>query len=118
MKKDLTLLASAARTSASYTGDWVDVSYYTEALLALSVTAQGTYGNETLDVIIQGKDALGNVFTLASFTQVGNVTAAVPYIEPLKLSNFGGQIRAKATLAGTTKNYTFSVSGMAKREGD
>lgn len=116
MKKDITLFASAARTSASYTGDWVDVSYYTELLLALAVTAQGTYTNETLDVIIQGKDPLGNVFTLASFTQVVNVTASLPYVEPLKLSNFGGQIRAKATLAGTTKNYTFSVTGAAKRE--
>lgn len=119
MKKNITLLASTRRQAAATVyGEWVDVSYYTELLLILAVTAQGAYTSETLGVMIQGKDPLDNVFTLAQFTQVGNVVASLPYTESMKLSNFGGQIRAKITVAGAAVDYTSSVSGFAKRESE
>jgi hypothetical protein len=117
MKKNLSLYPSTHREAAGtvYSSDWTDVSAFHEMLLILAVTAQGTYTNETLDVTIQGKDANGNVFTLAQFTQVGNVVSSVPYVEPLKLSNFGQFVRAKIVTAGTDVDYTFSVLGFAKR---
>lgn len=119
MKKDIVPLASDAYDAAGTTyGDWIDVSYYTELMLVLAVTAQGAYTNETMDVTIQGSDPLGNVVNLGQFTQVGNVTSSLPYTETMKLSNFGGRIRAKIVVAGTAVAYTASVSGFAKRESD
>lgn len=120
MQKDIVLYPSTHREAAGtvYTSDWIDVSRFHEILADLVVTAQGAYTNETLDVTIQGKDADGNIFTLASFTQVGNVTAALPYVEPLKLSNFGQWIRAKIVTAGTDVDYTFRVNASAKRYGE
>lgn len=111
----LNLYPSTRRQAAATVyGSWVDVSLKNEAILTLAVTAQGAYTNETLDVTIQGQDALGNVITLASFTQVGNVVGSVPYTESLKLYNFGGQIRVKVVTAGTSVDYTLSVQGHAK----
>ena len=112
---DLQLYPSTRRQAAgTIYSNWFDVSLMTEALIALAVTAQGSYTNETLDVTVQGQDPLGNLITLAQFTQVGNVTSSLPYVEALKLSNFGGQIRVKITTAGTSVDYTLSVGGYAK----
>jgi len=117
MKKNLTLYPSTRRQAAGtvYSSDWADVSYFHEMLLILAVTAQGAYTNETLDITVQGKDDNGNIFTLAQFTQAGNVISVLPYLEPLKLGNFGQFIRAKVVTAGAAVDYTFSVLGFAKR---
>lgn len=118
MTKQLTIQESARKQTAAtaYTSTF-DVSYFVEMILTLAITAQGTYTDETLDVTIQGQDPLGNWFTLAQFTQVGNVVSSVPYTEALKLNNFGGKIRAKIVTAGTAVDFTMSLSGYAKRYG-
>lgn len=102
------------QTATTIYGSWINVQFLQEVLLALVVTAQGAYTNETLDVTVQGQDAYGNVLTLSQFTQVGNVTASLPYSESIKLANFGEKIRAKIVTAGTAVDYTLSVSGFGK----
>jgi len=79
----------------------------------LDVTAaSGT--TPTLDVVIEEKDATsGKYFVIATFTQeVGVATQKqpVPGIQ-------SGILRARATIGGTTPDFTFSV-GFSGKEGD
>jgi hypothetical protein len=113
-----TLLPSAKRTDASPPpGEAVDVTMFNKARLYLNVSAQGSYTDEKLDVDIESQDPVSeNWVVIASFTQVGDVTGSLGVQESILLTDLGGKIRAVATLSGTAKDYTFSVSAVLKRD--
>lgn len=118
--KTVTLLASAARTaSADGSATRLDQSYKThtadrtgwmrEGTFVLDVTAaSGT--TPTLDVVIQGRtsgsgtwvDLPGGTFT----RKVTTGSEAIRISGPLLT-----EIRASATIAGSTPSFTFSVIG-------
>lgn len=94
----------------------VPITNFNELILFLEVTAQGAFTNETLNVTVQYTSPSGQVYDLLSFTQVGDVTAILPYGELKgKTTDFGPQIRIKRETAGTSVDYTFRVTGYAKR---
>lgn len=111
---EITFLTSDQRT-ASENGLDFDVSKYSEMEVFLEITAQGAFTSETLDVVLQTKSPNGKYHTKGSFTQVGDATSALPYYQTLELANLGKMCRVVATLTGGTEDYTFSVTGVAKR---
>lgn len=105
-----TLHASVATTASGNSND-LPVSAYVRGVFYLDVTVvSGT--NPTLDVIIEGKDALsGTYFTLATFAQ--KIAAGFERKELATL--FDGWIRAKWTIGGTdTPTFTFTVGAVLK----
>lgn len=116
MTKAITLYPSTRRQAAATVyGDWVDASRYTELPMVLAVTAQGAYTDETLDVTLQGMTPLGGIYDIVSFTQAGNKTGALPFLELKGFTVFGKMVRVKVVTAGTAVDYTLSVSGWGKR---
>ena len=117
---DLVLRTSAALTGSTGTtyGSAVRVDEYDELNIFFRVTAQGTFVDETLTVSVQTKDQAGNYYDLAgaTFTAIGDKTAAVPYGEDIAIVVFGSTIRLKyvVTASGATVNYTFGVTAIGK----
>lgn len=101
---DKTLFASATIT-ATTNGDAVDVRHGVLALTLDVSAASGT--TPTLDVAIQTrKDSSDSWRAVAAFAQATAVVA-----ERKCFSGLDRQVRAVATVAGTTPSFTFSVSG-------
>ena len=113
-----TLRESAALTGAAGTtySSALRVEKYEELTLFLYQTAQGGWTDEYLDVSVQTKDPDGNWHDLAgaTFTQIGNNTAAVPYGEDIGIIVFGAYIRLKYVTQGTTPDFTFQITGIGK----
>ena len=117
---NVVLRTSAALTGSTGTtyGSAVRVDRYDELNIFFRVTAQGTFVDETLTVSVQTKDQAGNYYDLAgaTFTAIGDKTAAVPYSEDIAIVVFGSTIRLKyvVTATGATVNYTFGVTAIGK----
>lgn len=101
--QDLTLFASASRT-ATVTGTAHETGDRRVARLKLDVTAaSGT--TPTLDVDIETSRDGVTWYVSGSFTQATGVTSEE------KLFMLDRFVRPKATIGGTTPDFTFSVAG-------
>lgn len=108
--QDVTMLASAARTTSGDTSATpIDVKKYKEAIFFLDVTAVS--GTPTLDVKIKTKDPVsGKWFDLVSFTQATAISSEMKTVGGL----LGSQIAAFYTIAGGTPSVTFSLGAILK----
>lgn len=108
--QDVTMLASAARTTSGDTSATpIDVKKYKEAIFFLDVTAVN--GTPTLDVKIKTKDPVsGKWFDLTTFTQATAISSEMKTVSGL----LGSQIAAFYTIAGSTPSITFSLGAVLK----
>jgi hypothetical protein len=69
-----------------------------------------------MDIDIQTEDPVsGSFHTISSFTQVtGDKSGGFTDYKAIA-TGLGGRVRVVVTLAGTAKDYTFSIGGHAKR---
>src|SRR5688572_10266606 len=104
-------VASAART-ATANGTAFDTSDVDEITAACVVTAaSGT--NPTLDVILQTTADGTNYYTVGSFTQKTEITAA----ETKVFTGLGSLSRWRWTIGGTdTPTFTFAVSATFEKD--
>lgn len=99
------VLAPSASRTANGNGTGKRAAAHTQARLTLDVTARsGT--TPTLDVAVQTSGDGTTWSTVASFAQKTNVGA-----ERKVFSGLDEFVRVTWTLAGTTPNFTFKVSG-------
>lgn len=106
--REAVLLPSAART-ASANGDGAEEFGETSQLFVQSAVTARSGTNPTLNVVIQhsidGGANWHDLITLAEQTNTGVVTGSTSAI-------YGDQLRAKATIGGTTPSFTFEVRAM------
>lgn len=103
------LHASGAETASGQSAG-VDVSFYTEALLFLDVTAASGTG-PTLDVKLQ--TSVDNATWYDCGVSVAQQTGvARPAV--VKATNLGRYLRAVWTVGGTTPSFTFSITLLPK----
>lgn len=111
-----TLFASAARTATATSAVFAGYGDATALIIQLDVTASsGT--TPTLDVVIQDTVDGTNWNTIYSFTQLVTTGRAVKRYLPNIAADgpVTNQIRAVATIAGTTPSFTFSVKVYSQR---
>lgn len=107
--EDLTLHASAAET-VTVNGSAQNSEEASTLDLFLDVTVvSGT--SPTLDVKIQTRDGSSDswVDVTPAFTQATGVTS-----ERKRITGLGKQYRFVATIGGTSPNFTFALTGVAK----
>jgi len=112
--KEITFLPSAQRMASINSEDF-DLSKYSEMLIFLEITGQGVFTDESLTATFKTKSPNDKYHGKGSFTQVGNVTGSLPHYDHLEVANLGIKGRIEVVLAGTAKDYTFSVTAYAKR---
>lgn len=115
----LELIAPSVNTTTA-TGTGVDVTAYEGVAVAVLDTTDGTGTTPTLDVKLQSCDTVGGTYadiTGATFTQVtdGSGSGGVEVIA-FVVANAKAFVRAVATIAGSTPEFTLSVTflGMKK----
>lgn len=110
-----TLQASSVTTANTHT-DPIDCTPYTEGIFVLQVSQAGTWGDETLDVVIETYNIYTETWhTIASFTQVTDATTEQEELITIPFG-LGSRISCSWTIANmdTGKEYTISVSGILK----
>jgi len=103
-------------------GEAFDVSMLKSGIFIINLSAQGTYTDETLDVKLQTKDPISGSWidlysgaTQMKFTQIGDKTAVVPFTERVECpALYDFIIRVYYIAAGTTEDFTFSVTALFK----
>lgn len=110
--EDITLHPSGSETVTGNSEDKY-VGHVKSIVFCLDVTAvTGTL--PTLDVVIENKDPVsGKYDTCVTFAQKTGVAVEWKYALDTG-KEIGTKIRAKWTIGGTSPNFTFSLSAMAK----
>ena len=113
-----TLFPSAQISSATTTySTEVSVGNYVEMTIFLDLTAQGAYTDETMDVYVQTRSPSGNWVDLTdtSFTEVGNKTGSLPFLDELSIEGFGSLVRLRIVTAGSSVSYTIEFTTYVKK---
>lgn len=109
--KEVSILASAARTATGDSGAPVDLAAYNSGNIFVDVTAvSGT--TPTLDIAFEVCTTAAAASCAYSHTTGTQITAVSKQV--IKVTNFGRYGRVKFTIAGTTPSFTFSVDGAFK----
>jgi hypothetical protein len=103
--RDVTLAASAQR-AATGTGAAIELGDATTGRLTLEVTAGGVDADEVLDVTVEASGDGVTWRQVGAFAQAAGATT-----ERASFSGLDRFVRAAWTVAGTTPDFTFSVTG-------
>lgn len=97
--------------------EWVPVVMAEELLAFIKLTAQGTYTDETLNISVQTQTPDGDAIDLVgvNFSEIGNKTGSLPFLDYLGIAAFGVAVRFKIVTAGTSPDYTFKLTGWGKK---
>lgn len=107
-------LLSGAKGSGNWYSEDIEVGSAKEANFYVDVTAvSGT--SPTLDITIEEKDPVsGKYFTIVTFSTISSVTSVRKNYGTSTGELLGNKLRAKAVIAGTNSQFTFTVSMVGK----
>jgi len=96
---------------------WFRVTDFHELLAFIKLAAQGTYDNEILNINVQIQTPDGDAVDLkdVKFPEIGDKTGNLPFLDYIAFTAFGPLIRFKIVTTGTSPDYTFKLTGIAKK---